>query len=287
MCIRDSFACVTRRSMVLLAGIFATRTPHRPNPIGLSLCRSTGPSVLQCSTPIFSHDLTSRFTSSSSVVRGSFRDRVLISLSRVNGDGFQGRVGLPWTVVMSCLFDRRLDNVEGSVVHLSGVDIIQVPSGPRSIIAKDLGPDLCSYELELESLDGTPILDIKPYIPYCDHHRHSVLSLVFSHPHQHDNSSAKMTTVGRESQEDASRVRVPEWILSPPVRPRTPEASHIRNEPAPTCLFAHMHAFSRCKVCESQICPSIRTLLSLGKSCRLAVFSRAMRRSPDIASTNT
>ena len=45
----------------------------------------------------------------------------------------------PNPIGLSCV---KLERVEGSVLHVSGVDLV----------------------------DGTPILDIKPYLPYCDSH---------------------------------------------------------------------------------------------------------------------
>jgi tRNA (Thr-GGU) A37 N-methylase len=65
-------------------GLFSTRTPHRPNPIGMSVA--------------------------------------------------------------------RLQRIDGCELHLTGMILVC----------------FCAQSVEIDLLDGTPILDIKPYIPYFD-----------------------------------------------------------------------------------------------------------------------
>ena len=107
-------------------GIFATRTPHRPNPIGLSLC--------------------------------------------------------------------KLESVRGSVITLSGVDIIH----------------------------GTPILDIKPYIPTYD------------------------------NEDNSADIRVPEWISNPPISKLEVKFSALASEQLTALMdtfrFFRTHEEVRCAI---------------------------------------
>eukprot|EP00850_Spirogloea_muscicola_P004737 SM000020S06087 [mRNA] locus=s20:960413:963256:- [translate_table: standard] len=79
-------------------GVFATRSPHRPVPIGLSLAKAT--------------------------------KAILVLISSL----------LKLQPTLQPLLRRQIEAVEGDRLLLSGVDIV----------------------------DGTPILDVKPYLPYSD-----------------------------------------------------------------------------------------------------------------------
>ncbi|XP_066394338.1 uncharacterized protein [Miscanthus floridulus] len=96
-------------------GVLATRSPHRPNPIGLSVAKVSPEMVLR-----FSSVIVAFWNTLKKSILG-LRNCELLDLTT------------------GILF-RKVEAVDGHTLLLSGVDLV----------------------------DGTPVLDIKPYLPYSD-----------------------------------------------------------------------------------------------------------------------
>ena len=117
-------------------GIFSTRTPHRPNPIGFSLCKLDG---------IVHHNKKSKKN------------------SKAGKDGVKNTFSL----------------------LLSGLDLV----------------------------DGTPILDVKPYVPHYDCVGYNADNVMQSSSSSTSASTPSTVTNNNES-DDTDVVRVPDWVDS-------------------------------------------------------------------------